>query len=327
MTTTLTDARASGLAILHDDGGANSRYRIAEPIAAEDCWRGPLLPAATRAVSTDRVLVSRWTRRGIEPIEHTSEGTGDHHTIGINLKSTALTFRSGRMLYEGEVTPGAIHVTNPGQNARAVFRSPCDVLHLYVPQGLLVEHFQEAFGRQHNGDIILGAPHFTCDPSIERLGRALSSVEGSETFFSDIYVESISIAIVARLLERRFAIDRIPTSGKVTALPPWRLRRAIDYIEAHLAEKLTLGSIAASVGLTRMHFAAQFRLATGFTPYAYLRRRRVEFAQKLLLESDLPLVQIALACGFSTQSHFSSAFKQIVGDSPRWWRVHARIGR
>jgi transcriptional regulator GlxA family with amidase domain len=76
-----------------------------------------------------------------------------------------------------------------------------------------------------------------------------------------------------------------------------------------------------------MHFAAQFRLATGFTPYAYLRRRRVEFAQKLLLESDLPLVQIALACGFSTQSHFSSAFKQIVGDSPRWWRVHARIGR
>jgi hypothetical protein len=94
-----------------------------------------------------------------------SEGTGDHHTIGINLKSTALTFRSGRMLYEGEVTPGAIHVTNPGENARAVFRSPCDVLHLYVPQGLLVEHFQEAFGRQHNGDIILGAPHFTCDPS------------------------------------------------------------------------------------------------------------------------------------------------------------------
>src|ERR1700710_1176439 len=270
MKTTLTDAYGvTGLPILNDNRTANSRS-IAEPIAAENCWRGPGLAESTRAVLTERVVVSRWTRQGIEAVEHVHQSTGDHHTIGINLKSTALTFRSGRMLYEGEVTPGAIHVTNPGENARAVFRSPCDVLHLYVPQGLLVEHFQEAFGRQHNGDIILGAPHFTCDPSIERLGRALSSVEGSETFFSDIYVESISIASVARLLERRFATDRIPTSGKVTALPPWRLRRAIDYIEAHLAEKLTLGSIAARVGLTRMHFAPQFRLATGFTPYAYL---------------------------------------------------------
>jgi AraC-like DNA-binding protein len=326
MKTTLTDAYGvTGLPILNDNRTANSRS-IAEPIAAENCWRGPGLAESTRAVLTERVVVSRWTRQGIEAVEHAHQSTGDHHTIGINLRSTALTYRSGRMLYEGKVTPGAVHVTNPGQSATAVFHTPCDVLHLYVPQRLLVQHYHEAFGRSHNGDIILGAPHITCDTPIERLGRALSSIQGSETIFSDIYVESISTAIVARLLECRFANDRI-SAGKVTALPSWRLRRAIDYMEAHLTEPLTLGSIAASVGLTRMHFAAQFRLAIGFTPYAYLRRRRVERAQKLLLESNLPVTQIALACGFSTQSHFSSAFKRMVGYSPRWWRIHASVGQ
>ncbi|MFM0125757.1 AraC family transcriptional regulator [Paraburkholderia sp. RL18-101-BIB-B] len=317
---------ASGLAIL-DHGTPTPQHRIAEPIAAEDCWRGPLLPEATQTVLTDRVFVSRWRRQDTEPVEYTSQGTDDHHTIGISLKSMALTYRSGIMLYDGKVTPGAIHVTNPGQSATVIFHSTCDVLHLYVPQRLLVQHYQEAFDRPHNGDIILGAPHITCDASIERLGHALASEQGSDSVFGDIYVESISTAIVARLLKYRFANDRAPSFRKVTALPQWRLRRAIDYMEAHLAEPLTLGDIAASVGLTRMHFAAQFRLATGFAPYAYLRRRRVEFAQRLLLESDWPVSQIALACGFSTLSHFSSAFKRMVGNSPKWWRIHARLQR
>jgi AraC family transcriptional regulator len=286
-----------------------------------------MLSETTRTTLTDRVIVSRWRRQSVEAVEHTSPGAEGHHTIGINLKSTVLTYRSGAMLYTGEVTPGAIHVTTPGQSSTVVFDSPCDVLHLYVPQRLLALHYQDAFDRPHSGDIILHAPRITCDASIERLGHALMSVQGDENKFGDIYVESISTAIVARLLERRFGNNGVAHSEKVTALPSWRLRRVIDYIEAHLSEPLTLGSIAASVGLTRMHFAAQFRLATGFTPSSFLRRRRVERAQQLLLESDWPVAQIALACGFGAQSHFSAVFKRMVGCSPTWWRIYARVGR
>jgi AraC family transcriptional regulator len=328
MTTSSDAYGASGYATCsNQSNAANHQYRVVEPIAAEARWRSPLLPEATLAMSADRILVSRWMQPGVNDIEHASQGTGDHHTIGINLKTTALTYRSGRMLYEGQVTPGATHVTNPGQSATAVFHSPCDVLHLYVPQQLLVQHYEDAFGRPHAGDIVLGAPRITCDPSIERLGRALASVKSGETFFGVMYVESISTAMVARLLERSFESDRTSSSRTAAGLSPWRLRRAIDYIEAHLGESLTLGSVAASVELTRMHFAAQFRLATGFTPHAYLLRRRVERAQKLLLESDWPIAQIALDCGFGTQSHFSAAFKRMVGESPTWWRSHSRIDR
>jgi AraC family transcriptional regulator len=329
MTTTLTNACGANVPAIFPGNGTSEKpgCRVVEPIAAEECWRSPVLPKVKPTMSTDRVFVSRWTRQSVEDIEHTSQSTLDHHTIGISLKAAEITFRSGRMLYEGQVTLGAAQVTGPGQSATVVFHSPCDVLHLYVPRQLLVQHYQDAFGCQHTDDISLGDSHITCDPSIGRLGLALSRVHGNGTIFGDMYVESISTAIVARLLDRSFSNGCTPSPRKTVALPPWRLRRAIDYMETHLAEPLTLSSIAASVGLTRMHFAAQFRLATGSTPHTYLLRRRVERAQWLLLESDQPVTQIALDCGFSTPSHFSEAFKRMVGDSPKWWRRHARVGR
>jgi AraC family transcriptional regulator len=327
ITTAMTKAYdANSSAVPFQDTKINPEYYGPELIVAEDCWRDPIQSTATRSTLTERVLVSRWTRPSIGGIEHISHGTGDRHTIGINLKSTALTYQSGKMFYDGKVTPGAVHVTSPGESSTVVFHSPCDVLHLYVPQQLLAQHYHEAFDRAHNGDIILDTPQITCDASIQRLGHALSTVQGDEKVFGGIYVESISTAIVARLLERHFAKKNVHCSGGVKALPRWRLRRAIDYIEAHLAEPLTLNCVAVSVGLTRMHFAAQFRLATGFTPHAYLLRRRIEHAQRLLLESHWPIAQISLECGFSTSSHFSEAFKRIIGDSPTCWRARSRAG-
>jgi AraC-like DNA-binding protein len=69
-----------------------------------------------------------------------------------------------------------------------------------------------------------------------------------------------------------------------------------------------------------MHFAAQFRAATGLRPHEYLLRRRIERAQELLLGSGMPVVEVALSVGFQTQSHFTSAFKRIVGQPPSAWR-------
>jgi AraC family transcriptional regulator len=190
ITTPMTKAYdANGPAVPFRDTKTNPEYCGPEPIVAEDCWRGPMQSEVTRSTLTDRVLVSRWTRPSIEGIEHISQGTGDHHTIGINLKSTALTYQSGKMFYDGEVTPGAVHVTSPGKRSTVIFHSPCDVLHLYVPQRLLAQHYYEAFDRAHNGDIVLDTPQITCDASIQRLGHALSTVKGDETVFGGIYVE------------------------------------------------------------------------------------------------------------------------------------------
>lgn len=105
-----------------------------------------------------------------------------------------------------------------------------------------------------------------------------------------------------------------------STLAPWRLRRATDYIEAHLGEKMSLADVASASGLSRMHFAALFKASTGLRPLKYVQHRRIEHAQTALANSDLPVVDVALSVGFQSQAHFSTVFKRLVGESPVRWR-------
>jgi AraC-like DNA-binding protein len=74
-------------------------------------------------------------------------------------------------------------------------------------------------------------------------------------------------------------------------------------------------------GLSVFHFAREFRQATGVTPHYYLTRRRVERAQELLANSGLHLSEIALNVGFFDQSHMARHFRQILGTTPREFRL------
>lgn len=135
--------------------------------------------------------------------------------------------------------------------------------------------------------------------------------------------DSACDAIVARLVAR--AADRAPqTARRAAPLPKWRLRRALDFIEANLAQPIGLADVAASTGLTRMHFAAQFRSTTGYSPHAYLLRRRIEHAQMLLCSSALSVLDVALSCGFGSHAHFTTVFGRMVGEPPNSWRTRMR---
>ena len=101
------------------------------------------------------------------------------------------------------------------------------------------------------------------------------------------------------------------------------MRRLHDYMDEHLGESIDLAELSAVAGLSVFHFARQFKLSTGVTPHHYLVRQRIERAQKMLAGTDLPLSDIAIAVGFSDQSHLTRHFRQIVGMSPgqfRWSR-------
>ena len=130
-------------------------------------------------------------------------------------------------------------------------------------------------------------------------------------------------AIVARLVAQATEQTR-PSTRRTASLPQWRLRRALDFIEANLAQPIGLADVAASTGLTRMHFAAQFRSTTGYSPHAYLLRRRIEHAQMLLRSSALSVLDVALSCGFGSHAHFTTVFGRMVGESPNSWRTRMR---
>jgi AraC family transcriptional regulator len=97
-------------------------------------------------------------------------------------------------------------------------------------------------------------------------------------------------------------------------------RRVLDYIEAHLAAPLSLGELAQLCNLSEFHFARMFRLSLGVPPHRYVLARRIGMARRLLRAREAPLGEIGLACGFASPSHFSSRFRQAMGDTPAAYR-------
>jgi AraC-like DNA-binding protein len=107
-------------------------------------------------------------------------------------------------------------------------------------------------------------------------------------------------------------------------LPPGAMRRVREYVDAHLGESMDLAELASIAGLSVFHFARQFKQSAGVTPHHYLVQRRIERAQDMLARTDLALSEIAVAAGFSDQSHLSRHFRQMLGTTPREFRWSQR---
>jgi AraC family transcriptional regulator len=266
----------------------------------------------------NRIRVSRWQLYSSQPLEQTRQNDSDRYLIAVNLQSTHATLRLARQLVlDGPVTPGMIQITSPDRKASVLYRSQCDVLHLSVPAEVISREYERTNGTPFPDDLWAGERSVFPDLGIDRLARAITGVGTLAAPFGRLYVENIARAIVVRILGR---CVRPNSTSRVNKLPLWRLRRAIEYVEQNLTQSIQLADIAASVGLTSMHFACQFRLTTGFSPHAYLLRRRLEQAQMLLQNPDATVYDVALRCGFSTHAHFTAAFKRHTGYSPLNWR-------
>ena len=108
-------------------------------------------------------------------------------------------------------------------------------------------------------------------------------------------------------------------------LAPWRARRLVAHIDARLARRVSVAELARLTGVSNGHFGRAFKQTFGVPPRTFLRRRRIEFAQGIMLRTDLTLSQIALRCGLFDQPHLSKTFRSVVGETPSAWR-RARAG-
>lgn len=111
------------------------------------------------------------------------------------------------------------------------------------------------------------------------------------------------------------------TSVVTGGLAPATLRNVLAYIEAHLAYPITLSDLAGEAALSEFHFARMFRQSMNMAPHQYVMQRRMALAQQLVCYSSRSLSDIAMACGFSSASHFSNRFKQVTGKTPTQLRA------
>lgn len=265
-----------------------------------------------------RLRATRWRSFEERVREAAAVTPDDCYVIGITMRAMDVRLSvAGRTVLDGSVMPGTPLVAGPGEPARCLFRGPCDELHLYASNDMIVECAGDLPGRPSAELGCRFAP--TRDPFVERLAWTLLGADEIGGPTGQLYLDCIGVAIIARILG---ATGGGAPSGasKQSALPRWRLKRAIEYVEAHLDEPVRLADLSAAAGLTRMHFAAQFRAATGLRPHEYLLRRRIERAQQMLVATDMPVVEVALSVGFQTQSHFTTVFKRFTGQPPLAWR-------
>lgn len=116
--------------------------------------------------------------------------------------------------------------------------------------------------------------------------------------------------------------QRLPLRARLGVHNP-KLVASIEMMEANLAEPLPQETLALRVGLSRRQLERLFRKQLGQSPAHYYLQLRLERARSLIMQSDLPIVDLALACGFVSASHFSKCYRQLFGRSPREERASA----
>jgi AraC family transcriptional regulator len=149
-----------------------------------------------------------------------------------------------------------------------------------------------------------------------QIGLALKSSLAEDGVGSNFYADSMATAMAAHLL-RHYATRQHRFQEHEDGLSRHKLRKAVEYIQAHLGENLSLGAIAAELGISQYYFCHLFKQSTGMSPHQYLIQQRVERAKHLLKQPERTIKWVALECGFANQSHFAKCFRQYTGMNPK----------
>jgi AraC family transcriptional regulator len=160
------------------------------------------------------------------------------------------------------------------------------------------------------------------DPMLEQLAIAITAALRDGTAGDELYIDTLAQMMGVHLARSHSAQSRPVQTPPMQTMSGWRMRRVIEYIEEHLDGNLSLEAMAAEVEISPMYLARAFKAAIGQSPHRYVLGRRIDRAKELLRNTDIPVVDVALSVGFSSQSHLSHWFQRYVGVSPAAYRQH-----
>jgi AraC-like DNA-binding protein len=191
---------------------------------------------------------------------------------------------------------------------------------LYEHPVLLVQAASES----RQGDHVEIVPDLHAgDPLLHHIALVLQAAIDAKGEAGRLYTECLTHALAVHVL-RRYAASRPPVGARTGSLSKPKLRRTADYIDAHLADQLSLAELAAVAQTSPDHFARLFRRATGQTPHHYVIRCRIERAKRLLRETAWPIIEIIHQVGFKDQSHFTAVFRKHIATTPNAYRGDAQ---
>jgi AraC family transcriptional regulator len=114
--------------------------------------------------------------------------------------------------------------------------------------------------------------------------------------------------------------ERVPRQILRGSFAAWQSRRLAAHVDAKLTGRIAVKDLAAALNMSIGHFCRMFKRTFGIPACTWIRHRRIQLAQGLMLTTGASLSDIALSCGMSDQSHFTRSFRRIVGETPFSWR-------
>jgi AraC family transcriptional regulator len=276
------------------------------------------LPAFMHSLSA-QVAVNDKSNRTVLPIGNHCGQKGDvaefsqtkHHLLSITENHSA-RWHDGRRLYTKQ--PGTFSFVPVGTIPRMQAETAYEVLLCPINPSLL-SAVEAELNDCRSGDFQVRVNYH--DPALRQLMMLLYADTTSGGLSEQLYREHLTYALALRVLplKQTRTIDT-----KVASPLPYRSLRRVTERMKELGDDLTLEDLARESGYSRSHFLRMFQAATGQTPHNYLIRLRLERAQDLIKKRTLSLVDVAMACGYSSHSHMTQAFRTILGVTPSEYR-------
>lgn len=197
-----------------------------------------------------------------------------------------------------------------------------EILQVYLRQSVYEAAVSEIYGCDSSGAELV--PRFAMlDPLLEQLAIAITNALRDGNAEDGLYIDTIAQMMAVHLARTHSTRARPVRILPAKPLAGWKMRRVIEFIEENLEGDLSLQAMAAEVDISPLYLARAFKAAIGQSPHQYVLTRRIERAKELLRNTDLPVVDVALSAGFSSQSHLSHWFIRQVGVSPAAYRRSA----
>src|SRR5215469_6219001 len=152
------------------------------------------------------------------------------------------------------------------------------------------------------------------DRQLESIAWAMKSELEMGSPSGQLYLDGLGLSAAARLVAAHSSLTI--EERRYGGLDGRRLKRTLEFIEAHLAEDLSLSRLAAIADMSLSHFRAGFRESAGVPVHQYVIERRVERAKSLLMQEGQSIADVALAAGFTHQSHLARHMQRSTGFSP-----------
>lgn len=247
----------------------------------------------------------------------TTAASGQGFVVGVSLNAghTRRIF-SEHHATTHEFSENAIYIRDLSENYKADIETPFDFMLFQISPSSLAKMADDA---EVAGVSLLLTETALKDIVLANLTRALLPALKRPEEANALFVDQMTTAIGTYLVQR-YGGKPIQAISKGARLSRAQEDAAKAILLEHLEGDVSIADVADACNLSRGYFIRAFREATGMTPYQWLLNQRVDRARHLISTSNAPLAEVAVACGFADQSHFTRVFSAIAGRTPGTWR-------